>query len=63
MSTEWTEKDEIDAAERRLKSFCDQVNAGNAQGGAREFYRQIDAAFRNIRKEAQMPVFKMNCDS
>ena len=48
-STEWTLRNEIEAQERRLLHFCNLVNAGKAQGGGREFYRQIGHAFDNIK--------------
>ena len=37
--------DEIDMARNRLEHFCDLVNAGQRQGGGREFRRQIDGVF------------------
>ncbi len=50
-------QDTIEFAERRLQVFCGMVNAGQAQGGGREFSRQIDAQFRQIREEAGIPAF------
>jgi hypothetical protein len=46
---EWNLRDAIDAAEKRLSVMCDQVNAGERQGGGREFSRMIDAEFKQIR--------------
>ncbi len=57
MSTDWGVIDEIEAAERRLQTFCGQVHAGERQGGGREFSRQIDAQFQQIRKAMGMPAF------
>lgn len=42
-------RDEIEMAEARLMYFCNLVHAGQAQGGGREFARQIDAQFRSIK--------------
>lgn len=42
-------RDEIEMSEARLMHFCNLVNAGERQGGAREFARQIDAQFRSIK--------------
>lgn len=52
--------DEIDMCERRLKTFCNLVNAGRAQGGAREFFRQIDAQFCSMREAGKMGEFQMD---
>ena len=49
MSDEWTLRDEIEAAERRLLAMCHQVQAGQREGGGREFERAIDAQFRAIK--------------
>lgn len=49
MKVEWTLRDEIEAAERRLMTMCRQVQAGERQGGGREFERAIDAQFRSIK--------------
>lgn len=49
--------DAVEFAERRLQKFCGLVNAGQAQGGGREFSRQIDAQFRQIRQAMGMPPF------
>jgi hypothetical protein len=46
---DWNLRDAIEAAERRLSMMCDQVNAGDRQGGAREFSRMIDAEFKQIK--------------
>lgn len=47
--SDWTLRDEIEASERRLATMCHQVQAGERQGGGREFERMIDAAFRSIK--------------
>ncbi len=47
--TSWTLRDEIEAAERRLITMCNQVQAGTQQGGGREFERMVAAQFGGIK--------------
>lgn len=47
--SEWSLRDEIEAAEKRLITLCQMVQAGQAHGGGREFERAIDAQFRSIK--------------
>ena len=53
-------REEIDMKERSLMNFCNLVNAHQAQGGGREFARQIGFAFQSIREAGNMPEFVMH---
>jgi hypothetical protein len=48
---------EIEFAERRLQTFCNLGHMGKVPTDAREFSRQIDAQFRQIRAAIGMPPF------
>jgi len=47
--------EEVEMSKKRLITMCNQVNAGERQGGGREFERQIDSQFRGIWKVLGKP--------